>query len=122
MLLSINSHFIYACVHVGLCLVYIYTGLWPNVARCAIVTASELVTYDLIKEAILTRSLMSDSMPCHFVSAFGAGLVTTIVASPVDVVKTRFMNSPAGLYRGTLHCAYSMLLREGPFAFYKGLA
>lgn len=120
MLLSINSHFIYACVHVGLCLVY--TGLWPNVARCAIVTASELVTYDLIKEAILTRSLMSDSMPCHFVSAFGAGLVTTIVASPVDVVKTRFMNSPAGLYRGTLHCAYSMLLREGPFAFYKGLA
>jgi solute carrier family 25 uncoupling protein 8/9 len=96
-------------------------GLGPNVARNAIVTACELVSYDLIKENILRRNLMSDNMPCHFVSAFGAGLVTTIIASPVDVVKTRFMNSPAGSYRGALHCAYRMLTNEGPFAFYKGL-
>lgn len=98
----------------------LWKGLGPNVARNAIVTACELVSYDLIKENILRRNLMSDNMPCHFVSAFGAGLVTTIIASPVDVVKTRFMNSPAGSYRGALHCAYRMLTNEGPFAFYKG--
>ncbi|CAJ0931572.1 unnamed protein product [Ranitomeya imitator] len=70
-------------------------GLWkgtvPNITRNAIVNCAELVTYDLIKEAILTRQLMTDNLPCHFVAAFGAGFCTTVVASPVDVVKTRYM-------------------------------
>ncbi|KAG8534758.1 hypothetical protein GDO81_018621, partial [Engystomops pustulosus] len=38
-------------------------GLWkgtvPNITRNAIVNCAELVTYDLIKEAILTRQLMT---------------------------------------------------------------
>ncbi|KAM7394401.1 hypothetical protein PAMP_021206 [Pampus punctatissimus] len=72
-------------------------GLWkgtlPNITRNALVNCTELVTYDLIKEAILKHKLMSDNLPCHFVSAFGAGFVTTVIASPVDVVKTRFVPS-----------------------------
>jgi len=56
-------------------------GLWkgtlPNITRNALVNCTELVTYDLIKEAILGHNLMSDNLPCHFVSAFGAGFVTT---------------------------------------------
>lgn len=59
-------------------------------------------------------------MPCHFTAAFAAGFCTTLVASPVDVVKTRYMNSVPGQYRGALHCALSMLLNEGPTSFYKG--
>ncbi|CAG02945.1 unnamed protein product, partial [Tetraodon nigroviridis] len=62
----------------------------------------------------------TDNLPCHFVSAFGAGLCTTVIASPVDVVKTRYMNSPPGQYRGVLNCAASMLTKEGPSSFYKG--
>ncbi|XP_058489003.1 dicarboxylate carrier SLC25A8-like isoform X2 [Solea solea] len=41
-------------------------------------------------------------------------------ASPVDVVKTRFMNSVPGQYNGALNCALTMLIKEGPTAFYKG--
>lgn len=59
-------------------------------------------------------------MPCHFTAAFAAGFCTTVVASPVDVVKTRFMNSVPGQYGGAANCALTMLLREGPSAFYKG--
>lgn len=59
-------------------------------------------------------------MPCHFVSAFGAGFVTTVVASPVDVVKTRYMNSGPGTYRGIADCATKMFQKEGLSAFYKG--
>lgn len=64
--------------------------------------------------------LPADNMPCHFTAAFAAGFCTTLVASPVDVVKTRYMNSVQGQYRGALNCAMTMLLKEGPTAFYKG--
>ncbi|XP_074160142.1 dicarboxylate carrier SLC25A8 isoform X2 [Sminthopsis crassicaudata] len=99
-------------------------GLWkgtlPNVARNAIVNCAELVTYDLIKDALLKAHLMTDDLPCHFTSAFGAGFCTTIIASPVDVVKTRYMNSATGQYASAGHCALTMLRKEGPQAFYKG--
>jgi solute carrier family 25 uncoupling protein 8/9 len=49
-----------------------------------------------------------------------AGFCTTVAASPVDVVKTRYMNSTRGEYRGAVDCALRMLAQEGPAAFYKG--
>uniref|UniRef100_A0A3Q0SEF0 Dicarboxylate carrier UCP2 n=1 Tax=Amphilophus citrinellus TaxID=61819 RepID=A0A3Q0SEF0_AMPCI len=99
-------------------------GLWkgcmPNITRNAIVNCAELVTYDMIKELILKYDLMTDNMPCHFTAAFSAGFCTTVVASPVDVIKTRFMNSGNGQYSSALNCAITMLRNEGPTAFYKG--
>ncbi|XP_041115793.1 mitochondrial uncoupling protein 2-like [Polyodon spathula] len=99
-------------------------GLWkgtlPNITRNAIVNAAELVTYDIIKETILKYKLLTDNLPCHFFSAFGAGFCTTVVASPVDVVKTRYMNSPLGQYKSAVNCAWTMFTKEGPTAFYKG--
>ncbi|XP_056593106.1 mitochondrial uncoupling protein 2 [Triplophysa dalaica] len=101
-----------------------FRGLWrgtgPNITRNAIVNCTELVTYDLIKDALIKSSLMTDDFPCHFTSAFGAGFCTTVIASPVDVVKTRYMNSTQGQYRSALNCAVAMLTKEGPKAFYKG--
>ncbi|KAM6970239.1 dicarboxylate carrier UCP2-like [Aplochiton taeniatus] len=99
-------------------------GLWKgcmaNITRNAFVNCAELVTYDIIKEFILNYNLMTDNLPCHFTAAFGAGFCTTVVASPVDVVKTRFMNSAASQYGGAINCAITMLTKEGPTAFYKG--
>ncbi|KAK3092543.1 hypothetical protein FSP39_004188 [Pinctada imbricata] len=99
-------------------------GLWkgcvPNMIRNAIVNVGEVVAYDIIKTLIIRHDIMSDSVPCHVVSGAGAGFCATVVASPVDVVKTRYMNSPLGEYRGVIHCAYSVW-KEGKLkAFYKG--
>jgi len=98
----------------------LWKGMSPNVARSCIVNCSELVTYDLIKEELIASGLLSDNVPCHFAAGTGAGLVTTIIASPVDVIKTRFMNSPPGTYSGVLNAASVMYKREGAKAFYKG--
>lgn len=99
-------------------------GLWkgtlPNVSRNAIVNVAEIVCYDIFKEFIISRKIMKDGVPCHFTSAVAAGFCTTVVASPVDVVKTRFMNAPVGQYRGAIDCSVRMLMQEGPIAFYKG--
>ncbi|XP_066476022.1 putative mitochondrial transporter UCP3 isoform X2 [Tiliqua scincoides] len=66
------------------------------------------------------RGLWKDNFPCHFVAAFGAGFCATVVASPVDVVKTRYMNSIPGQYKNALNCTLTMVMKEGPTAFYKG--
>ncbi|XP_058401608.1 putative mitochondrial transporter UCP3 isoform X3 [Diceros bicornis minor] len=92
----------------------------PNITRNAIVNCGEMVTYDIIKEKLLDYHLFTDNFPCHFVSAFGAGFCATVVASPVDVVKTRYMNSPPGQYHSPLDCMLKMVAHEGPTAFYKG--
>ena len=101
-------------------MVFVSVGTGPNIARNSIVNAAELVSYDLIKEKILKMGLLSDNMPCHFVSAFGAGFCTTVIASPVDVVKTRFMNAGPGVYNGAVDCAMRMYKEGGMMAFYKG--
>ncbi|XP_066063170.1 putative mitochondrial transporter UCP3 isoform X1 [Chamaea fasciata] len=126
-------------------------GLWrgtlPNIARNAIINCGELVTYDLLKDALLRAQLMAgedgaggrgqvpslslqhptpgsspppDNIPCHFVAAFGAGFCATVVASPVDVVKTRYMNASPGQYRNALSCLLALLMQDGPAGLYKG--
>ncbi|KYQ55246.1 Mitochondrial uncoupling protein 2 [Trachymyrmex zeteki] len=99
-------------------------GLWkgtmPNVSRNAIVNVSEIVCYDIIKDLILASGYLRDGIPCHLTAATAAGLCTTLAASPVDVVKTRYMNSAAGEYKGAIDCAIKTFVQEGPTAFYKG--
>lgn len=100
----------------------LFIGTLPNVSRNAIVNVAEIVCYDLFKEYILNSGLLKDGVPCHFTAAVAAGFCTTVVASPVDVVKTRFMNAPVGQYRGAIDCAVRMMMKEGPGAFYKGVS
>uniref|UniRef100_A0A8C5TUH4 Uncoupling protein 3 n=1 Tax=Malurus cyaneus samueli TaxID=2593467 RepID=A0A8C5TUH4_9PASS len=95
-------------------------GTLPNIARNAIINCGELVTYDLLKDALLRTRLMTDNVPCHFVAAFGAGFCATLVASPVDVVKTRYMNASPGEYRSALSCLLALLTQDGPAGLYKG--
>jgi len=99
-------------------------GLWkgsiPNIARNCIVNACELVTYDYTKSFILNSGLMTDNLPCHSVSAFITGFVTTCVASPVDVIKTRYMNAGKGTYAGLGDCTVKMYKEGGLTAFWKG--
>ncbi|XP_049678919.1 mitochondrial uncoupling protein 3-like isoform X2 [Accipiter gentilis] len=97
-----------------------HAGTLPNIARNAIINCGELVTYDLIKDALLRAQLMTDNVPCHFVAAFGAGFCATVVASPVDVVKTRYMNAGPGQYRNVLSCFLALLMQDGLAGFYKG--
>lgn len=89
-------------------------------SRNAIVNVAEIVCYDVIKESILNFDILRDGIPCHLAAATSAGLCTTLVASPVDVVKTRYMNSRPGEYKGAIDVAIRMFMNEGPMAFYKG--
>lgn len=99
-------------------------GLWkgamPNIGRNAIINVAEIVCYDLVKDCLLTYTYIPNDVRLHFSAAVIAGFAATVVASPVDVVKTRYMNSPRGQYKGAIDCAIKMGAKEGVAAFYKG--
>ncbi|KAL5779862.1 hypothetical protein ACOSQ2_010599 [Xanthoceras sorbifolium] len=105
------------------------TSLWRGssltVNRAMIVTASQLATYDQIKEAILEKGVMKDGLGTHVTASFAAGFVASVASNPVDVIKTRVMNMKveAGKeppYRGAIDCAMKTVKAEGPMALYKG--
>lgn len=98
----------------------LYRGTMPNIARNCIINVGETVVYDAAKDYIISSHIMNDGIKCHLTSAVIAGVTATVFASPVDVVKTRFMNSPTGKYRGALDCALNTARKEGLLAFYKG--
>lgn len=99
----------------------LYRGVGPTVVRAAILTSSQLGSYDVIKNNVFMQYFgMQDGLLLHLSSAMLAGLVTTTATNPVDVIKTRYMSDSKGLYRSPIHCFTHTLRQEGAGAFFKG--
>ncbi|KAH7301675.1 hypothetical protein KP509_23G037800 [Ceratopteris richardii] len=104
----------------------LWRGSSPTVVRAMLVTASQLATYDQVKEVILHNHWLKDGLVLHVVASSAAGVTAAISSNPVDVVKTRLMNMHVGAdgtrpYSGPLDCAFKTIRKEGPLALYKGL-
>ncbi len=110
-------------------------GLWqgavPNITRAALLTASQIGSYDTAKSTILESStLLKETVFLHFVCSMIAGVAAAVVTSPVDLVKSRMMmaRSASGggggggavKYKGMADCALQTVRAEGVFALYKG--
>jgi len=69
---------------------------------------------------------MDDGRVLYFVSSMCAGLVSAILGTPADVVKTRMMNQPRcadgkGLfYANSIDCLRQAVAKEGFMSLYKG--
>lgn len=81
--------------------------------------ASQLVSYDFFKDALLSSTPLVDGMPLHFVSSAMAGTVATTICAPADVVKSRVMNAQAG-GAGPVSLLMQSLQKEGPRFLFKG--
>ena len=71
----------------------LFRGVGPNSARAALMTASQLASYDGIKQAMITHGTMKDDLTNHLCASTAAGFIATTICSPVDVVKTRVMSA-----------------------------
>ena len=65
----------------------LWTGVVPNITRNSVINATELATYDQVKQTLLASKVVDDNVFCHILSGLGAGLCACVVGSPVDVVK-----------------------------------
>ena len=103
----------------------LWRGVGATVKRAAVVTGTQIPSYDHFKHSLLNYGVMSEGMPLHMVSSMGAGLAVALVSSPVDVVKTRVMNQKVEgkngtLYRSAIECLVKTLRTEGLMGLYKG--
>ncbi|CAJ1075210.1 mitochondrial dicarboxylate carrier [Xyrichtys novacula] len=97
----------------------LFSGATLASTRGALVSVGQLSCYDQSKQLVLATGYLPDNILTHFLASVIAGGCATILCQPLDVVKTRLMNSTQE-YRGVLHCLTDTA-RLGPKAFYKGL-
>jgi len=97
----------------------LFSGVEWASSRAVMVTIGQCFCYDIIKGWLLTTQVFHDNLITHFLSAFLAGTVATGLAQPIDVLKTRSMNSKPGEFRSAFHLvAYTA--KQGPLTFFKG--
>ncbi|CAG8454908.1 2004_t:CDS:2 [Funneliformis mosseae] len=94
-------------------------GIVPNMNRAILMNSSQLASYDQFKQMLLSTKFFKDNIITHFTCSVLAGLVATTICSPVDVIKTRVMNSSSEA-KSTLVVLTTIIRKEGPLALFKG--
>ncbi|XP_017280829.1 mitochondrial dicarboxylate carrier isoform X2 [Kryptolebias marmoratus] len=97
----------------------LFSGATMASVRGALVSIGQLSCYDQSKQLVLATGYFTDNILTHFLASVFAGGCAIILCQPLDVVKTRIMNSKLE-YRSVLHCL-TETAKLGPKAFYKGL-
>ncbi|KAJ2893582.1 uncharacterized protein MKZ38_008431 [Zalerion maritima] len=100
-----------------------FRGVGPNSVRAAIMTASQLASYDVFKKMILGWTPLGDGLTTHFSASFLAGVVAATVTSPVDVIKTRVMSASKGGSGGSSSITgliMDITKKEGPAWVFRG--
>jgi solute carrier family 25 uncoupling protein 27 len=96
------------------------------VNRAAFVNLGDLTTYDSGKHLILKHTQLEDNMFVHALASAASGLVSALLGTPADVIKTRVMNQATdsqgrGLfYKNSWDCLMKSVKNEGFFSLYKG--
>ena len=104
-----------------------YKGSSPNVYRALLINATSLATYDSTKSSLSNMFGISESgLLNRFLSSFVTGFLSSVVSSPIDVVKTRYMNANKSenmpKFKGPTDCFLQIFRNEGIFAFYNGFS
>mmetsp|Transcript_11438 Transcript_11438/g.30563 ORF Transcript_11438/g.30563 Transcript_11438/m.30563 type:complete len:294 (-) Transcript_11438:207-1088(-) len=102
----------------------LWRGVGPTVGRGAVVSMTQLASYDQAKEML--TPVLGDGLPTFVSSAFASGLIYCTASLPLDITKTRIQNmkpDPATgqmPYSGMLDALAKVVRAEGALALWKG--
>jgi len=106
----------------------LYKGTLPTCQRAAIIACTELSIYDESKHWIIKNRIVRDGFPTHFLASLICGLVATLLASPIDYIKTNLQAQPIdqrtgkGLYyKSSFECCKKTIQKEGVLALWRGV-
>uniref|UniRef100_A0A8D0MGP8 Mitochondrial adenyl nucleotide antiporter SLC25A23 n=1 Tax=Sus scrofa TaxID=9823 RepID=A0A8D0MGP8_PIG len=97
----------------------LWRGNGINVLKIAPESAIKFMAYEQIKRAIRGQQETLHVQE-RFVAGSLAGATAQTIIYPMEVLKTRLTLRRTGQYKGLLDCAWRILEREGPRAFYRG--
>ncbi|XP_049491446.1 mitochondrial dicarboxylate carrier isoform X4 [Panthera uncia] len=83
----------------------LFSGASMAASRGMFVTVGQLSCYDQAKQLVLSTGYLADNIFTHFVASFIAGGCATVLCQPLDVLKTRLMNSKGEYKRQPVHCS-----------------
>ncbi|KAH7730507.1 Protein K11G12.5 [Aphelenchoides avenae] len=97
----------------------LFNGCSMATARAVLMTIGQLSFYDQIKQMFIESGYMKDNIYTHLTSSFIAASMATVLTQPMDVLKTRLMNSRPGEFSGLADC-FVYTAKLGPAGFFKG--
>ncbi len=79
-----------------------YRGIAPSVQRAAVINGCGIASYDHTKQVVLKLTGQTEGLVSQVAGSLVSGLISALVSTPFDVVKTRIMNQPVNtkLYSG----------------------
>jgi solute carrier family 25 (mitochondrial oxoglutarate transporter), member 11 len=104
----------------------LWRGVVPTVTRGAVVSMTQLATYDQAKEMYLNSGIVKEEgKPLHLISSVTSGFIYCVVSLPLDITKTRMQNQlplPDGSlkYNNLVDALVKIPRQEGMFALWKG--
>jgi solute carrier family 25 oxoglutarate transporter 11 len=101
----------------------LWRGVGPTVARGAVVSCTQLASYDQAKEIL--EPVLGAGLPLFVSCAMTSGLIYCTASLPLDISKTRIQNMKPDAsgkmpYSGMLDCLMKIPKEEGFLALWKG--
>jgi len=101
----------------------LWRGVGPTVARGAVVSMTQLATYDQAKEML--KPALGDTFSLFLASAFTSAFIYSAASLPLDITKTRIQNmkpDASGVmpYKGMVDALVKIPTTEGVLALWKG--
>lgn len=97
----------------------LYKGLGTTVTRAAVLGATKMATYDVIKTE-LRRGGWTEGPGLVFTASVATGLAITITTSPATNMQTIIMSSDKAGGGGMVAAAADIMRRQGPIGFFRG--
>lgn len=91
-----------------------YKGIYHTTARAMVVTACQFGVYDQMREELERRAPSTNPTERFVISSVASSVVTSVVSNPIDLCKSRVMNS----MRNT--SVANIVKQEGVLAMWKG--
>jgi len=100
-----------------------WKGVRINMLR-SVAFSSTLMTANSRVKGFLKNKLGTVGLPADVISSLCGSMIGIIFLNPIDIVRTRIFNQPAGaarLYKNGFDAAFKILKHEGAGAFFKGI-
>lgn len=101
----------------------LWRGVGPTVGRGAVVSMTQLATYDQAKEML--KPALGDGFSLVLASSFASAFIYSSASLPLDITKTRIQNmkpdaSGAMPYKGMIDALVKIPTTEGVMSLWKG--
>jgi len=98
----------------------LWRGGVPTVQRAMILNAAQLGTFAQAKDSIRTSMGLSEGVLLTFIAANVAGVVTTAVSVPMDVVKSQIQNQVGSTQLGVVAVMKKIIRNDGLLGLWRG--